>query len=72
MPYGTPVGLSLGQIASALVSAWTDRPVGDPPVAGATALHERLRAELKRPELLLPLPTAESWERMSCGQDGGQ
>ncbi|MFE1412834.1 hypothetical protein ACFW6F_18790 [Streptomyces sp. NPDC058746] len=54
--YGTPVGLRLGEIASALVWAWTDRPVGDPAVAGATALYERLRAELARPELLLALP----------------
>ncbi|MFF4434897.1 hypothetical protein ACFYZ4_37780 [Streptomyces sp. NPDC001513] len=56
LPYGTPVGLALGQIASALVWAWTDRPVGDPAVAGAMALYERLRAELERPELLLELP----------------
>ncbi|MEU7115831.1 hypothetical protein [Streptomyces sp. NPDC046182] len=55
LPYGTPVGLALGQIASALVWAWTDRPVGDPAVAGAAALYERLRAELERPELLLEL-----------------
>ncbi|MFB6622915.1 hypothetical protein ACFCWD_29960 [Streptomyces sp. NPDC056374] len=54
--YGTPVGLSVERIASALVWAWTDRPVGDPAVAGATALHERLRAELARPELLVELP----------------
>ncbi|MER7513526.1 hypothetical protein ABTX82_35160 [Streptomyces lavendulae] len=54
-PYRTPVGLDLGRIASALVWAWTDRPAGDPAVAGATALYERLRAELDRPELLLPL-----------------
>ncbi|MFF3618559.1 hypothetical protein [Streptomyces sp. NPDC002467] len=54
--YGTPVGLRLGRIASALVWAWTDRPVGDPAVAGAPALYERLRAELARPELLLDLP----------------
>ncbi|MFE9932293.1 hypothetical protein [Streptomyces sp. NPDC005533] len=56
LPYGTPVGLDLGRIASALVWAWTDRPVGDPAVAGAMALYERLRAELERPELLLELP----------------
>ncbi|WP_242645968.1 hypothetical protein [Streptomyces triculaminicus] len=56
LPYRTPVGLPLGQIASALVWAWTDRPVGDPAVAGAMALYERLRAELERPELLLALP----------------
>ncbi|MEU9944724.1 hypothetical protein [Streptomyces lavendulae] len=49
------MGLDLGRIASALVWAWTDRPAGDPAVAGATALYERLRAELDRPELLLPL-----------------
>ncbi|WP_329285861.1 hypothetical protein [Streptomyces sp. NBC_00691] len=55
-PYGTPVGLAVEQIASALVWAWTDRPAGDPAVAGATALHERLRAELSRPELLVELP----------------
>ncbi|KQX54711.1 MULTISPECIES: hypothetical protein [unclassified Streptomyces] len=55
-PYGTRVGLSLGEIASALVWAWTDRPVGDPAAAGATDLYERLRAELARPELLLELP----------------
>ncbi|MBV6700368.1 hypothetical protein [Kitasatospora aureofaciens] len=55
LPYGTPVGLALPQIASALVWAWTDRPVGDPAVAGAMDLHERLRTELDRPELLLAL-----------------
>ncbi|MBT2427070.1 hypothetical protein J7F02_15655 [Streptomyces sp. ISL-112] len=55
-PYGTPVGLALREIASALVWAWTDRPVGDPAVAGAPALYEGLRAELDRPELLLDLP----------------
>ncbi|MYT35191.1 hypothetical protein GTY66_03820 [Streptomyces sp. SID8356] len=54
-PYGTPVGLALGEIASALVWAWTDRPVGDPAVAGAAALYERLREELARPGLLLKL-----------------
>ncbi|MEV7180243.1 hypothetical protein [Kitasatospora sp. NPDC093679] len=53
--YGTPVGLPLQVIASALVWACTDRPVGDPAVAGAAALHDRLRAELARPELLLDL-----------------
>ncbi|MFB6810886.1 hypothetical protein [Streptomyces sp. NPDC056387] len=58
LPYRTPVGLSLRQIASALVWAWTDRPVGDPAVAGAMALYERLRAELARPELLVELPGA--------------
>lgn len=51
----TPVGLALTDIASALVWAWTDRPVGDPDLAGAPALYERLRAELDRPELLLEL-----------------
>lgn len=56
LPYGTPVGLPLGRIARALVWAWTDRPVGDPAVAGATALYERLRTESSRPELLLALP----------------
>ncbi|MFE5941352.1 hypothetical protein [Streptomyces sp. NPDC056480] len=56
LPYGTPVGLAVERIASALVWAWTDRPVGDPAVAGATALYERLRAELSRPELLVELP----------------
>lgn len=56
LPYGTPVGLPLARIASALVWACTDRPVGDPAVAGATALYERLRAELERPDLLLALP----------------
>ncbi|MER7951620.1 hypothetical protein ABTY59_29905 [Streptomyces sp. NPDC096079] len=55
-PYRTRVGLALTDIASALVWAWTDRPVGDPALAGAPALHERLRAELDRPELLLELP----------------
>ncbi|MFC8954486.1 hypothetical protein ACFT8P_17890 [Streptomyces sp. NPDC057101] len=54
--YGTPVGLPLLRIASALVWAWTDRPVGDPATAGAAALHDRLRAELARPDLLLELP----------------
>lgn len=56
LPYGTPVGLPLGRIASALVWAWTDRPVGDPAVAGAMSLYERLRAESERPELMLALP----------------
>ncbi len=56
LPYRTPVGLALTEIASALVWAWTDRPVGDPALAGAQALYERLRAELDRPELLLELP----------------
>ncbi|WP_406065015.1 hypothetical protein OG462_37975 [Streptomyces sp. NBC_01077] len=56
LPYGTPVGLAIEEIASALVWAWTDRPAGDPAVAGATALYERLRAELARPELLVELP----------------
>ncbi|MEU9864824.1 hypothetical protein AB0D99_28500 [Streptomyces sp. NPDC047971] len=56
LPYGTPVGLPVDRIAGALVWAWTDRPVGDPAVAGAMALYERLRAELGRPELVLPLP----------------
>ncbi|MCX5384369.1 hypothetical protein [Streptomyces sp. NBC_00083] len=55
VPYGTRVGLDYGRIASALVWAWTDRPVGDPAVAGATALYERLRAELDRPEFLMAL-----------------
>lgn len=52
-PYGTPVGLPLDRIASALVWACVDRPVGDPATAGAAALYERLRAELARPELLV-------------------
>ncbi|MFJ3829069.1 hypothetical protein ACIPWI_13995 [Streptomyces sp. NPDC090046] len=56
LPYRTPVGLDLQGIASALVWAWTDRPVGDPAVAGAPDVYERLRAELARPELLLALP----------------
>ncbi|MEU9192323.1 hypothetical protein [Streptomyces hundungensis] len=56
LPYGTPVGVAYRDLASALVWAWTDRPVGDPMVAGATALYERLRAELDRPELLMALP----------------
>ncbi|MGW8763396.1 hypothetical protein ACWGN5_12945 [Streptomyces sp. NPDC055815] len=55
LPYRTPVGLNLTDIASALVWAWTDRPVGDPALSGAPALYERLRAELDRPELLLEL-----------------
>ncbi|MFE2411402.1 hypothetical protein ACFXDE_23945 [Kitasatospora sp. NPDC059408] len=58
LPYGTPVGLDLRQAASALVWAWTDRPVGDPAVAGAFHLYERLRAELDRPELLLAMGRA--------------
>ncbi|GGU82362.1 hypothetical protein GCM10010275_16810 [Streptomyces litmocidini] len=58
LPYRTPVGLALTEIASALVWAWTDRPVGDPALAGAPALYERLRAELDRPELLLALSGA--------------
>ncbi|MFE5556877.1 hypothetical protein [Streptomyces sp. NPDC056544] len=56
LPYRTPVGLDLLGMASALVWAWTDRPVGDPAVAGAMDVYERLRAELARPELLLALP----------------
>ncbi|MFE1873983.1 hypothetical protein ACFW9N_24390 [Streptomyces sp. NPDC059496] len=56
LPYRTPVGLDLLGVASALVWAWTDRPVGDPAVAGAMDVYERLRAELARPELLLALP----------------
>jgi hypothetical protein len=56
LPYGTPVGLDVRSAAAALVWAWTDRPVGDPAVAGARALYERLRAELDRPDLLLALP----------------
>ncbi|MEU4080672.1 hypothetical protein [Streptomyces venezuelae] len=52
-PYGTPVGLPLDRIASALVWACVDRPVGGPATAGAAALYERLRAELARPELLV-------------------
>ncbi|MGW1864580.1 hypothetical protein ACWCPS_03340 [Streptomyces mauvecolor] len=56
LPYRTPVGLAFRQMASALVWAWTDRPVGDPAVAGAAALYERLRAELDRPDLLMALP----------------
>lgn len=56
LPYGTPVGLPIGRMARALVWAWTDRPVGDPAVAGAMSLYERLRAESERPELLLALP----------------
>ncbi|MFF8376068.1 hypothetical protein ACF07V_08070 [Streptomyces sp. NPDC015661] len=55
LPYRTPVGLAVADVASALVWAWTDRPVGDPALAGAQALYERLRAELDRPELLLGL-----------------
>ncbi|MCC0093683.1 hypothetical protein K7B10_02530 [Streptomyces flavotricini] len=55
LPYRTPVGLSLWQMAGALVWAWTDRPVGDPAVAGAMDLYERLRAELARPDLLMAL-----------------
>ncbi|SPF00152.1 hypothetical protein [Streptomyces sp. MA5143a] len=56
LPYGTPVGLDVRSACAALVWAWTDRPVGDPAVAGARALYERLRAELDRPDLLLALP----------------
>ncbi|MFD5412128.1 hypothetical protein [Streptomyces nojiriensis] len=56
LPYRTPVGLDLLGMASALVWAWTDRPVGDPAVAGAMDVYERLRTELERPELLLALP----------------
>ncbi|MCJ1676374.1 hypothetical protein MTF65_03200 [Streptomyces sp. APSN-46.1] len=55
LPYGTPVGLSCREMASALVWAWTDRPVGDPAVVGAMDVYERLSAELERPELLLAL-----------------
>ncbi|MFI1064321.1 hypothetical protein ACH4TC_20840 [Streptomyces spororaveus] len=56
VPRRTPVGLDLRAMASALVWAWTDRPVGDPAVAGAMDVYARLRAELERPELLLALP----------------
>ncbi|MEU8774191.1 hypothetical protein [Streptomyces sp. NPDC048606] len=58
VPYGTRVGMPIGDVASALVWAWTDRPVGDPAVASAREVYERLRAELDRPELLWELPTA--------------
>ncbi|MCX5206469.1 hypothetical protein OG897_34315 [Streptomyces sp. NBC_00237] len=51
--YGTQVGLPCRLIASALVWAWTDRPVGDPATAGAYDLYERLRGELARPDLLM-------------------
>ncbi|MFI8103883.1 hypothetical protein [Streptomyces sp. NPDC086023] len=56
VPYRTPVGAPLQEIASALAWAWTDRPAGDPAVAGALDVYDRLRAELARPELLLALP----------------
>ncbi|MET9961363.1 hypothetical protein ABZ128_20305 [Streptomyces sp. NPDC006326] len=56
LPYRTPVGLDFRQMACAVVWAWTDRPVGDPAMAGAQALYERLRCELDRPELLVELP----------------
>ncbi|MEV0413488.1 hypothetical protein AB0I68_22460 [Streptomyces sp. NPDC050448] len=75
LPYRTPVGLSWWVIASALVWAWTDRPAGDPAVAGAMALYERLRTELDRPELLVALPggrvqdtSARIAERFGPGQ----
>ncbi|WP_328622550.1 hypothetical protein [Streptomyces sp. NBC_00354] len=75
LPRRTPVGLSCRRIASALVWAWTDRPVGDPAVADAMALYERLRAELDRPELLVALPggrvqdtSARIAERFGPGQ----
>ncbi|GHA07045.1 hypothetical protein GCM10010329_32080 [Streptomyces spiroverticillatus] len=55
LPYRTPVGLPYGLIAASLAWAWTDRPVGDPAAAGAYDLHERMRAELARPELLVEL-----------------
>ncbi|WP_234315142.1 hypothetical protein [Streptomyces globisporus] len=55
LPYRTPEGLALTEVASALAWAWTDRPVGDPALAGVPALYEWLRAELERPDLLLEL-----------------
>ncbi|TDD65522.1 hypothetical protein, partial [Actinomadura rubrisoli] len=42
-------------IAAVLVWALTQRPVGDPACAGAAELHDRLRARLDAPDLLLPL-----------------
>ncbi|MFJ3925339.1 hypothetical protein [Streptomyces sp. NPDC090022] len=46
--------------ASAVVWALTERPVGDPAVAGATALYERLRERLRDPALIVP---AGAWWR---------
>ncbi|KMO94324.1 hypothetical protein [Streptomyces roseus] len=68
LPHRTPVGLPYWQVADALVWAWTDRPVGDPAVAGAMDLYERLRAELDRPDLLVALAGArveDTPERMA-------
>ncbi|MEU6753218.1 hypothetical protein ABZ914_43950, partial [Spirillospora sp. NPDC046719] len=42
-------------LASVLVWALTERPVGDPAVSGAPGLAARLRARLAAPGLLLPL-----------------
>ncbi len=42
-------------LASAVAWALTERPVGDPAVAGATALHERLRTGLDAPGTLIPV-----------------
>ncbi|MFF0525400.1 hypothetical protein ACFYTC_42470 [Actinomadura nitritigenes] len=42
-------------LASVLVWALTERPVGDPAVSGAADLAARLRARLAAPGLLLPL-----------------
>ncbi|WP_424210649.1 hypothetical protein ACN20G_00325 [Streptomyces sp. BI20] len=54
-PRGTVLGLPIPAVAAALVWAWTERPAGDPATRWAGALHDLLRAELARPELLYPL-----------------
>ncbi|GGV44244.1 hypothetical protein GCM10010182_80920 [Actinomadura cremea] len=50
-------------VASALVWALTDRPVGDPATAGAADLYARLRARMAAPELLLPTRKPHSLRR---------
>ncbi|MEU3315878.1 hypothetical protein ABZ743_24820 [Streptomyces sp. NPDC006662] len=41
--------------ASVIAWALTERPVGDPAARGALALYGRLRAQLERPDALVPL-----------------
>ncbi|WP_285494906.1 hypothetical protein [Actinomadura sp. NBRC 104425] len=42
-------------LAAVLIWALTQRPVGDPALAGVPELHDRLRARLDSPDLFLPL-----------------
>ncbi|GAA4894268.1 hypothetical protein ACFPM3_07630 [Streptomyces coeruleoprunus] len=47
------------ELGSLVAWAFSERPVGDPAVAGAVGLHGRLRALLDAPETLVPL----GWSR---------